>query len=122
MPETLDWLFSVLLWLLPVAVWCAWWLWAVSWRRVWPVLAEGAWVPVVLLMVLGALVWSQVAPRPCDCLVLVRLPNFWWQLGGVAALAAAALFCGWLQGKLDWGPPEVSYEPAAPAEGHHGHH
>jgi hypothetical protein len=116
----LAWLLAVLLWLLPVGAWCAWWLWAVNWKKAWPVLAQGAWVPVVLLTVLGALAWAQAAPTSWQLGGLGL--NFWWQLGGAGALVALALFCGWLQGWLGWGPEEVSYESAPPAEAAHGHH
>src|SRR5262245_31283935 len=52
------WSFGVLLYaLLPVGLWCVWWLCAVDWKRLWPVLARGAWAPVVLLMVAAALAW-----------------------------------------------------------------
>ena len=105
--------FDVLLYLLPAVLWCVWWLWAVNWRKLWPVLARGAWAPVVLLLLLATLVWSHVAPTN-----ELWLPNVWWQLGCVGALAAVALFCGWLQGQLGWVPPEVSVEPPPVSEAH----
>ncbi len=37
--------------------WVAWWLWGVNWSKLWPTLAQGAWVPAVLLLFLAALVW-----------------------------------------------------------------
>ena len=117
MGETIPWLLGVLLALLPGGLWCAWWLWAVNWKKAWPVLAEGGWVPVVLLTLVSALAWSQIFPASCGCLGF-PIPNFWWQLGSCAALACVALFCGWLQGRLGWGPADVSFEPPA---GHHGH-
>src|SRR5262245_36577162 len=40
--------------------WVAWWLFAVNWKKAWPVLAEGAWAPLVLLILVGALVWSRL--------------------------------------------------------------
>ena len=101
---------DVLLNLLPGGLWCAWWLWAANWRKLWPVLAQGAWVPVVLLMILATLVWSHIAPQDRS-LLGVTWPNVWWQLGCVCALVLIALFCGWLQGQLGWTPPEVSVEP-----------
>lgn len=111
-------------WLLLI-VWLAWWLWCVNWRRVWPVLAEGAWAPVVLLIVIASLGWSQIAPRPLTIPGVGTLPNFWWQLSAVASLAGLTLFCGWLQGVFGWAPEE---QAAAPAEAHghrhdhaHGH-
>jgi hypothetical protein len=109
-------------WLLVIA-WLAWWLWGVSWKNVWPVLAEGAWLPALLILVVAALVWSEIAPSECACLGFVTVPNFWWQLGGVGLLAAATLLCGWLQGVFGWTPDEVSLEPPVDAtvEGHEHH-
>ena len=51
---------GVLLALLPWAVWCAWWLCAVNWRKAWPMLAEGGWVPAVLLVVMAGASWAAV--------------------------------------------------------------
>jgi hypothetical protein len=101
--------------------WIAWWLWGVNWNQVWPFLAKGAWAPLVLIMVVAALVWSRLAPGTCDCLGIVTIGNFWWQLGSVGLIAAVTLFCGWLQGLFHWNPPEIDLETPAPAEHHHGH-
>jgi hypothetical protein len=92
----------------------------VNWKKTWSVLAQGAWAPVVLLMVVGALVWSQISPTTAG-------PNFWWQLGWVSVLAAVTLFCGWLQGVFGWTPAEINLDPPAAGHGHdhghgHGHH
>jgi hypothetical protein len=106
-------------WLLLI-VWIAWWLWGVNWRRAWPVLATGAWVPVALLGIVAALVWSRLAPSTCDCLGFAVVANFWWQLGAIALLAAIALFCGWLQEVFGWAPQEVSFEVPA-IDDTHGH-
>jgi hypothetical protein len=112
--------------LLPAALWCAFWLLAVNWKKLWPVLAAGAWAPVVLLVIMAALVWSRLQPGPGSVLGIVSVPNFWSQLGGAAALAGVALFCGWLQGLMRYEPVEVIVEPpAAAAHDHgaaHGHH
>jgi hypothetical protein len=110
-------------WSLLIA-WVAWWLGGVNWKKTWPVLARGAWAPLVLLLVVSALVWSRIAPAQLD-LGLAAVPNFWWQLGAVVLLASITLLCGWLQGLLGWAPPEISLEPSAhdPSHGHaHGHH
>lgn len=119
-PQWLSSFSALLLALLPWALWAAWWLWAVNWKKLWPALAEGAWAPVVLLMIVAALVWSRLQPGPFDRLGFA-IPSFWWQLGGVSVLVAIALFCGWLQGYFGWSIPEISFEP--PAHGHddHGH-
>jgi hypothetical protein len=101
-------------------VWVAWWLLGVNWNRAWVFLRQGAWAPLLLVMVLGALVWSQIAPSRCNCLGFVSIPNFWWQLGYVGLLGAVMLVCGWLQGTFHLAPAEIELDP--PAHGHgHGH-
>lgn len=111
----------VLVWSLLI-VWIAWWLCGVNWKKTWPVLGQGAWVPLLLLAVTGAMVWSQLAPGNCSCLGFMTVPNFWWQLGSVGLLVAVTLFCGWLQGLLEWTPAEIELEPPIPATHDHGHH
>jgi hypothetical protein len=96
--------------------WFAWWLWGVNWQKVWPVLARGAWVPLLLLMVLGAAGWSAMNPIDCH-----GIPNFWWQLGDIALLVGATFLCGWLQRIFGWAPAEVDLDPPASVEGAHGH-
>jgi hypothetical protein len=99
----------------------AWCLLGINWQKTWPVLRRGGWVPFVLLIVLTALVWSQMRPTD-EAPFGLHVPNFWWQLGVVGLLAGVALFCGWLQGKLGWTPAEVNLDP--PEHGHdhdHGH-
>ena len=97
-----------------VIAWVAWWLWAVDWRKTWAVLAQGAWAPVVLLMLISALVWASLAPAPLTGLGFVVIPNFWWQLLAVWGVVAATCFCGWLQGVLQYHPPEVRVELGEP--------
>src|SRR5262245_22577952 len=99
----------------------AWCLWGINWRKTWPFLARGAWAPVVLALLVSALVWSRIAPSDCNCLRIVTVPNFWWQLGYVSMLAAIALFCGWLQGYFGWQVPELQLDPPEVAHHDHGH-
>jgi hypothetical protein len=117
MGESVLWVLQMLAALLPGGLWCAWWLWCVNWPKVWPVLAQGGWIVVVLLMFISALAWSSIFPSTFTGFGF-PLPNFWWQLGSVGALTLVALFCGWLQEQLGWTPAEVNFEPPA---GHHGH-
>ncbi len=116
--EGLGQVITVLQGLIPFLLWCAWWLWGANWKKTWPVLAAGGWVPVVLLMAVATLVWSRVDARPCPC--AAAIPNVWWQLGTVCGLVAVALFCGWLQGYFNWTPHEISLEPPT-AHDDHGH-
>jgi hypothetical protein len=101
-------------WTLLIA-WLAWWLWAVNWRRAWTVLAEGAWAPLVLLIILAARVWASLDPGGRTLFGFLSVPSFWWQLGAVGLLVAVTLFCGWLQIVLGWSPEEINLEPPPPA-------
>ncbi len=110
-------------------VWLALCLWGINWQKVWGVLARGAWLPAVLILIVTALVWSRIAPGDCSCLGFVTVGNFWWQLGYVGLLAAITLFCGWVQGYFGWQPVEIDLDAVAvPDTGHehpvgtlHGH-
>ncbi len=114
---------SLLIAILPWALWCTWWLFGVNWSKAWPVLAEGGWVPALLLTIVASIAWSMIDARTCNCLGFMTLPNGWWQLGTLATLVALALTCGWLQGYFGWTPAEISLEPPATAhDHHHGHH
>ena len=114
-----PWLTQALAILLPLVLWCAFWLWAVNWKNTWPELARGAWLPVVLLVLVVALVWSRLQPEPWNVSGAFAVPGFWWQLACVGLLVGIALFCGWLQTLLGWTPAEVNFEP--PAHDDHGH-
>lgn len=103
-----------------LVAWLAWWLFGVNWRKVWPVLSGGGWVPFVLLIILGAAAWAALQPVPCSC--LKDVPPFWSHLGAVGLLAGITLLCGWLQGLLQWAPADINLDPpTAPAHAH-GHH
>lgn len=107
--ETLLSGFQALLPWLPGGLWCAWWLFAVNWKKLHPLLLAGGWIPVLLLTWTVALAWSRINPTPCSLFGLT-LPAFWWQLGACLALTLVALLCGWLQGKIGCTPAEVPIE------------
>lgn len=107
---------------LPLLLWVVWWLCAVNWKRMWPVLGQGGWAPAVLLLMMVAVVWSRLQPYPAGWFPGVAVPNFLWQLLAVGGLALLALFCGWLQGRLHWGPHEISLEPPDAADDALAHH
>ena len=71
-------------WLL--LAWFGWWTFAVDWRRAWAYLGQGGWAPLVLIMLIGAFVWSRIEPAPYSFPGFMTVPNFWWQLGGVGLL------------------------------------
>ncbi|HEY1859160.1 MAG TPA: hypothetical protein VGG61_02330 [Gemmataceae bacterium] len=123
MSEFADWMWQNLNILLGLLLWIVWWLWAVNWTKVWPVLAQGAWLGVVLFVLLIAMVWSHIDPNPWNVPTSGSVPSDWACLGCVCALTALALFCGWLQGVMGWSPAEIELEPAK-EHGHatdHGH-
>jgi hypothetical protein len=117
---TVDLLWLALIWSLLLA-WVAWWTFAVNWEKTWKFLAQGAWVPLLMLCVGGAFVWSRIAPSKFNLLDLIVVPNFWWQVLGVGTLLGLTLFCGWLQGVFGWTPAEVRLEPPA-SSAHDAHH
>ena len=85
------WFYDVgqtLLKLLPGGLLTVWCLWAVNWRRTWPVLAAGGWVPLVLIGLMAAYVWSLVWPT--NALVLGLFVAF----GDVARGMHADRSCG----------------------------
>jgi hypothetical protein len=98
-------------WSLAIA-WFAWWLWGVDWAKVWSILRRGAWVAVVLAMLVGAMVWAELDPGSRDFLGVFPIANFWWQLGGVSLLVGLTLCCGWLQSVFNWQPAPISIEPS----------
>jgi hypothetical protein len=109
-----------------VLVWLAWWTWGANWNNIWPVLRRGGWLVVVLIMILAALAWSQMAPGEWHGLGILVLPNFWWQLCAVGLLTGLTLLCGYLQGVFAWQPAEIPLEPADTVHhgvenAHHGH-
>jgi len=108
---------------LPLAVFNAWFLWGVNWRRGWPVLAAGGWLPLVLTGGMAAYVWSKMLPGPLVLAEGLVISNMTWKLAIVGLLIGDLLFCGWLQNRLGWFPPEISLEPPTPGHGdEHGHH
>jgi len=116
------WVFDVFTRWPLLIIWILWWLLAVNWKRMWPVLAMGAWLPFFLIMVLTAFVWSRIAPGPGNLFGFIPVKNFWWQLGDLLGLFVLALFCGYLQGRLGWAPAEIELEPPVTPAHDHGHH
>jgi hypothetical protein len=100
----------------------AWWLWGVNWRNAWPALAEGGWMPLVLVGIMAAYVWSRVSPSTVIVLGFMTVPNLLWQFGAVGLLICLILFCGWVQTHYGWYPPEVPLEPPPPSQDPHASH
>ncbi len=108
---------SVVWTLIPILLWIVFWFLCVNWKKAWPILAQGGWFPVVLLIFMATLVWSLLIPES-----FLNVRNFWWQLTAVCIWTAVALICGWLQVVAGYSPPEIAVEPPPAAHGHgHGH-
>ncbi len=121
-PEPLAQAGTVFVVLLPLLLWCAWWLWCADWSKLWPVLGSGAWAPAVLLVLMGGAVWGVLDPRVLNGPGFF-IPSVVWHIVAAAGVAALTLFCGWLQGVVGWTPPEFPVHPPAPAhDAGHGHH
>lgn len=108
-----------------VALFTVWCLWAVNWRKAWPVLAVGGWLPLLLVAWATAYFWAKITPRSITFLG-VTIGNYSWQLLAVCFLTGLGLFCGWLQGVYGWEPETVNLDPPADHghhdHGHHSHH
>jgi hypothetical protein len=120
-PEPLanaPWLLTVVL---PLGLWCVWWLCCTDWPKLWPVLARGAWAAVVLFVLMGGVVWGRLDPDGFGAPGYALAAH----VAAAAGLAGLAFFCGWLQGLLGWTPPEFPVHPPAAAHDHghaHAHH
>src|SRR5262245_20051238 len=88
-----------------VLFWLAWSTFAIDWRRLGPYLAQGAAIPLVL--VAGAVGLTCAAIWPHDLhLFGTTVPNYLWQVLAAGLFLGVTLFCGWLQVRNGWFPPE----------------
>src|SRR5581483_11999620 len=85
---------TVALRFVPVVALVAWCLWAINWRKAWPVLAAGGWAPLVLVGLMAAFVWSLIWPSTAVLFGAFAVPNGLWQFGSVALLIGLVLFGG----------------------------
>jgi hypothetical protein len=125
-------LLVVLVWSLapwtPLLAWVAFWLLAVNWRKLSPVLIQGGWVGVALILLVAVLVWSSIAPPAAGkhFLLGLQLDNFYGKFVYVSGLAVIALLCGTAQNAGVCAALCRFDEPAPAADDHghddHGHH
>ena len=107
----------------PLVAWVAFWLLAVNWEKLYPVMAKGAVIGVLLIGVVMVLIWGLIAP-PADGvhhLFGLRPSNFVGTAIYVTMLLTIMALCGSVQlsgacGSLCRFPEEPDDE-----EGHHGH-
>jgi hypothetical protein len=113
----------VLLPLLPLVAWVAFWTFAVNWTKLRSVLLQGGWVGVVLLGFLAVLVWGTVAPPAAGAhqFVGLTLGNFVGKTVLVTALICIMLLCGSVQLSGACGSWCQFEEPAEEEHHHAGH-
>lgn len=83
----------------PLIAWLSYWLWGVNWARLWPKVAQGGWVGIVLLGLVATLVWGTIAPPVggVHSLLGLTLSNFVGKFVYVTALLTMTLLCGSVQ-------------------------
>ncbi len=109
----------------PLFAWIAFWMLAVNWLSLWPVLFQrGGWIGVALIFFMTVLVWSAVAPPPDGVhhILGLRVSNLTGKLAYTTALTFIAFLCGTAQLNgfcKSW----VHFDEPALAETHddHGH-
>jgi hypothetical protein len=109
----------------PLFAWIAFWLLAVNWLQLWPVLFQrGGWIGVALIFAMVVLVWSVVAPPPDGVhhILGLNVSNMTGKLAYTTALTLIAFLCGTAQLNgvaKSW----IHFdEPAAEEDHHHAGH
>lgn len=121
------WQLTLALWFLvipwaPLIAYVAFWLYAVDWLKLRPVIARGGWIAVLFIAVMTTLVWGLVAP-PADSHYLLGRPvsNFAGKFVYVSALVTIMFLCGSVQLSGLCGSWATFKEDAPEEEHHHGH-
>lgn len=117
-------LFVVALPWLPLAAWLAFWLFAVNWKKLYPVLWQGGLVGVLLLGFVAVLVWSSISipAGGQHSLFGLRVDNVLGKGMYVSGLVMIAFLCGSVQLSGACGSVCNFEEPVVEEAGHgHGH-
>ena len=116
----------------PLVAWVAFWLLAVNWQKLYPILAKGGAIGVVLIGLMMILVWGLIAP-PSDGvhhLLGLKATNFAGKAIYVTMLMSIMLLCGSVQlsgacGSLvsfpDEEPDGHDHSRSGHDDGHGGH-
>jgi hypothetical protein len=109
---------------LPVLAWVGFWLFAVNWNKVFPIMWRGGFIGVLLLMFVSVLVWGAVAP-PVDgkhVLLTLSVGNYFGKFVYVTMLTCIALLCGSAQLSGAFGSLTEFPEESVDDHGHDGDH
>lgn len=106
----------------PLIAWIAFWLLAVNWEKLYPVLAKGAVIGVVLIGLMMILVWGLIAPPPDGVHHLFGLhpSNFVGKTIYVTMLLTIMALCGSVQLSGACGPL-CKFPEDQPEDDHHSH-
>lgn len=104
----------------PLLMWLAFWLFAVDWSRLWPVLARGGLIGVVLIGLMMTLIWGSIAPPTggSHFILGLTLSNFVGKFVYVTALLVMMLLCGSAQLSGACGSWANFNEPELPEDDH----
>ncbi len=80
----------------PLIAWIAFWMLAVNWRKLYPVISSGGWIGLLLLWFTMILVWGVVDPKNHDFVVL-QVSNFFGKMIYVTGLFVIMSLCGTVQ-------------------------
>ena len=84
--------------LLPLIVWCGFWLFGVDWTRLRVVLLRGGWIAVLLVGIVMVLIWEQVSPGlNGPVLGLTELSPYVDKMMYVSGLFGVMFICGAIQ-------------------------
>ena len=106
----------------PLIAWVAFWLLAVNWEKLYPVLAKGAVIGVLLIGVMMVLVWGLISPPPDGVHHLFGLhpSNFVGKTIYVTMLLTIMALCGSVQLSGACGPL-CQFPEETPDDEHGGH-
>ena len=112
----------------PLIAWVAFWLLAVNWEKLYPVLARGAVIGVLLIGLMMILIWGLIAPPPGGFhhLFGLRPSNFVGKTIYVTMLLSIMALCGSVQlsgacGHLFPEKEATDDHDGHGGDGHHGH-
>jgi hypothetical protein len=104
--------------LIPVVLFAAFWLWAVDWQALRPLLTRGGWIGGLLIAVLAALVWTAIdGPARGPAIVFgLSVSPFVGKFVMVSGLVVLLQLCGAAQlAGLVSGPVEPTTEETSAA-------
>ncbi len=98
----------------PLIAWLAFCLFAINWVRVWPDIARGGWIGLVLIGLVAAVVWAVIAPPAGGSHFFFGLTvsNFVGKLVYVTSILVMMFMCGSVQ--LSGACGEWAHFPDAP--------